>query len=278
MASWSERVELTDEEIADLTDGELVEPHRFLVAEIERLGQILQQSAEGAISPAEAAALMMGLAPSLSRFEIELMMAKVESRPPREIESMLAESLSRPPTDQEVRFSKYWIMRGRLEREMDRRLREMLRSARLALGLTHRDVGRVAGMHSKFVDEIEQGRRGWSEYRGLFERTCIEGGLGSVEESFHRSVWFPLADPRLCRTIRPVTVDPAWLAGNDGAVAALARSIREDRAFHLLPILGDALEESGCVDPAILDHCRSPGEHARGCWVVDALVSALRRC
>jgi hypothetical protein len=49
----------------------------------------------------------------------------------------------------------------------------------------------------------------------------------------------------------------------------VAASIYLDRAFDRLPILADALEDAGCTDAAILDHCRKPGEHARGCWVVD---------
>jgi hypothetical protein len=35
---------------------------------------------------------------------------------------------------------------------------------------------------------------------------------------------------------------------------------------------GDALEDAGCSDPAILGHCRGSGEHGRGCWVVDLLL------
>ena len=37
-------------------------------------------------------------------------------------------------------------------------------------------------------------------------------------------------------------------------------------------ILADALEEAGCHDLDILAHCRQPGEHVRGCWVVDLLL------
>lgn len=52
----------------------------------------------------------------------------------------------------------------------------------------------------------------------------------------------------------------------------LAASIYTDRAFDRLPILADALEEAGCTDEAILSHCRGPGPHVRGCWVVDLLL------
>jgi hypothetical protein len=67
-------------------------------------------------------------------------------------------------------------------------------------------------------------------------------------------------------------VEPAWLRFNDGLVARLAEGIYADQAFDQLPILGDALEDAGCADRAILDHCRSGGEHYRGCWVVDLLL------
>ena len=53
---------------------------------------------------------------------------------------------------------------------------------------------------------------------------------------------------------------------------AIARHIYDDRAFHDLPILADALEDAGCADAAILDHCRGPGPHVRGCWAVDLLL------
>jgi hypothetical protein len=68
---------------------------------------------------------------------------------------------------------------------------------------------------------------------------------------------------------RPVSVDPAW---QTPGVVELARTIYEDRAFHLLPELADALEEAGCHDPDILAHRRGPGPHVRGCWVVDLLL------
>jgi hypothetical protein len=55
-------------------------------------------------------------------------------------------------------------------------------------------------------------------------------------------------------------------------VLPLARMIYSERSFHDLPILADALEEAGCADEEMLEHCREPGEHARGCWVVDAIL------
>jgi hypothetical protein len=71
---------------------------------------------------------------------------------------------------------------------------------------------------------------------------------------------------------RPVTPGPSWLSWNDGTMPKMAQAIYDERAFDRLPILADALEDAGCTDAAILDHCRGGGEHVRGCWVVDLLL------
>ena len=68
---------------------------------------------------------------------------------------------------------------------------------------------------------------------------------------------------------RPVAVDPAWLTSD---VRALATGIYQDRAFDRMPILADALQDAGCDNDDILNHCRSDGPHVRGCWVVDLLL------
>ena len=70
-----------------------------------------------------------------------------------------------------------------------------------------------------------------------------------------------------------VTFDQSWLAPT---VRQLAAAIYDERAFDRLPVLADALEEAGCADVAVLSHCREPGPHARGCWVVDALTGRGR--
>jgi hypothetical protein len=61
-------------------------------------------------------------------------------------------------------------------------------------------------------------------------------------------------------------------ASHSATVKTIAIAIYEDRAFDRLPFLADALEEAGCMDAEILNHCRQPGEHWRGCWVVDLIL------
>ena len=70
----------------------------------------------------------------------------------------------------------------------------------------------------------------------------------------------------------PSTIAPALKAWNDGTVLKLARAIHDEEAFGHLPILGDALEDAGCTNAEILKHCRGPGPHIPGCWVVDLLL------
>jgi hypothetical protein len=65
---------------------------------------------------------------------------------------------------------------------------------------------------------------------------------------------------------------PALREKNDNLLPRLAQAIYNDRAPDRLPILADALEEAGCSDAAILGHCRGPGPHIRGCWVVDLIL------
>lgn len=68
---------------------------------------------------------------------------------------------------------------------------------------------------------------------------------------------------------RPVKFDPGW---RTSTVVELARVIDARRAFHLLPVLADALDDAGCGEPAVIGHCRDDVTHARGCWVVDGVL------
>ena len=68
---------------------------------------------------------------------------------------------------------------------------------------------------------------------------------------------------------RPIVINPAWLMSD---VVALAHQIYEARDFSAMPILADAIQDAGCDNDDILNHCRQPGEHVRGCWVVDLVL------
>lgn len=71
---------------------------------------------------------------------------------------------------------------------------------------------------------------------------------------------------------RPVALDPNWIIWNDGTVPKIAQVIYDERRFDDMPILADALIDTGCHDADILAHCRQAGEHVRGCWALDLIL------
>jgi hypothetical protein len=87
-----------------------------------------------------------------------------------------------------------------------------------------------------------------------------------------RAVFVPLLRDLAGNPFRPVAVERAWLTRNDSAGRRVASAVYGERAFDRLPILADALEDGGCTDAQLLDHCRAGGEHRRGCWAVDLLL------
>jgi hypothetical protein len=68
---------------------------------------------------------------------------------------------------------------------------------------------------------------------------------------------------------RPATLDPTW---RTQTAVLLARGMYESRDFGAIPILADALQDAGCDSDDVLNHCRGPGPHVRGCWVVDLVL------
>jgi hypothetical protein len=102
-------------------------------------------------------------------------------------------------------------------------------------------------------------------------------GQGSLIEVFRNLAEAPLEKEWQCALIReifgnpfrPVRADPTWRTSD---VLLLARGIYNESAFDRLPILADALQDAGCDNDAVLNHCREPGEHVRGCWVIDLIL------
>jgi hypothetical protein len=68
---------------------------------------------------------------------------------------------------------------------------------------------------------------------------------------------------------RPIEFLVGWRSGN---TIALARGMYDSRDFSAMPILADALEDAGCDNATILEHCRGDTKHVRGCWVVDQVL------
>jgi hypothetical protein len=69
---------------------------------------------------------------------------------------------------------------------------------------------------------------------------------------------------------RPSTFNPAW---RTDTALSLAHQMYESRDFGAMPILADALQDAGCENDDILNHCRDANAtHVRGCWVVDLVL------
>jgi hypothetical protein len=69
--------------------------------------------------------------------------------------------------------------------------------------------------------------------------------------------------------IPEVPFDPSWRTPD---VALLAQRIYDQHDFSAMPILADALQDAGCDSDDVLNHCRGPGPHVRGCWVCDLVL------
>jgi hypothetical protein len=74
-------------------------------------------------------------------------------------------------------------------------------------------------------------------------------------------------------SFRSLTLDPSWLIWHGCLLVSMAQKMYESRNFNDMPVLADALEEAGCQDQDILSHCRSGGEHVRGCCVIDLVLA-----
>jgi hypothetical protein len=108
--------------------------------------------------------------------------------------------------------------------------------------------------------------------RGRRRVAASEAVLRAVLTQQRREQTALLRDILGPRPFRPVTVNPDVLAWNDRLVPRLAQAIYEERRWGDMPILGDALLDAGCDNDEVVAHCRSGGEHLRGCWVVDLLL------
>ncbi|MDY3560622.1 hypothetical protein R5W23_001867 [Gemmata sp. JC673] len=72
-------------------------------------------------------------------------------------------------------------------------------------------------------------------------------------------------------SFEPVAFSPNW---RTEAVLALARHMCDSEDFNALSILADALQDAGCEDERVLNHCRDsrPTHDCGRCWVVDLVL------
>src|SRR5262249_20901319 len=129
---------------------------------------------------------------------------------------------------------------------------------------TKRDVSRI-GAACAVGCEAEYSLWGLSDEEHQRQVRLVHDAAMEGESSAQSDLLRDIID----NPFRPITLDPTC---RTQAVVQLAKSLYEGRHFEDMPVLADALEEAGCTNPAILGHCRGPGPHVRGCWVLDLVL------
>jgi hypothetical protein len=107
------------------------------------------------------------------------------------------------------------------------------------------------------------------EYHAVGTNDHAAFDSGNLARQAEQSAQVALLHDIFGNPFRPVTADPGWFTST---VVAMASQMYESRDFSAMPILADALQDAGCDNADILDHCRGPGPHVRGCWVTDLVL------
>jgi hypothetical protein len=151
------------------------------------------------------------------------------------------------------------------------------RDACAALAGVRRGPGDWPETVLRFRRPRDRERVSWAAFLAAFS---VGEGTGRLQPDSWRAL-VPLLEgseqAHLLRCVfgtpgRAAVFQSSWVRWQGWVIAAMARRIYDTREFGELPILGDALEDAGCSDQALLAHLRSPGPHARGCWGLDLLL------
>jgi hypothetical protein len=145
------------------------------------------------------------------------------------------------------------------------------------------DLGMVSTFNLPFLPQLANVVQRWLATSRLTEE--LRSGLVRLGKSLE---WCGRAvEQRLCeqlatlmRNPRDTCRDPSRLvtfslSWRTDTALALARQMHESSDFSAMPILADALQDAGCENADILDHCRGLGPHVRGCWVVDLVLGKV---
>jgi hypothetical protein len=151
--------------------------------------------------------------------------------------------------------SEWFYIQDDIERWSEDRLRH-----EHLVGESYIFIGGFEGLISR---SLEVWRSPWTEAARAL------GFLGKRADSCTGSEACSLLSDIFGNPFRPVVFSKIWRT--DSAVS-LAQKMYESYDFSLMPLLADLLQDAGCDNPQILEHCRGPGPHVRGCFVVDACL------
>jgi hypothetical protein len=137
---------------------------------------------------------------------------------------------------------------------------EAMDGAHFAAALTAERPGTDAGLYA--ADGVQ------SAFRGV--------ELQAVEAAHVGLVWEVFANP-FCPSPPLPSVVLTW---NNGIVRRIAEAIYQERQMPdgtldnaRLTVLADALLDASCDNEELIAHCREPGPHVRGCWVIDLVLA-----
>jgi hypothetical protein len=119
----------------------------------------------------------------------------------------------------------------------------------------------VTGAFAFMCAQLAVHRQATTQTTSLAAWRAATGATGAKQPALLRDIF---GNP-----FHPVTFAPEW---RTGTAVSLAAQMYESRDFGAMPILADALQDAGCDSEDILNHCRGPGPHVRGCWVVDLVL------
>ncbi|AMV26429.1 hypothetical protein VT84_18670 [Gemmata sp. SH-PL17] len=156
-------------------------------------------------------------------------------------------------------------------KELKRAFRVFSESEQSDTGRSHSNL--VFAIHSALKSPIDRGYFGLGESASCAFGWAVGNGLNDTQyleaTQQERRQQATLIRDIFGNPFRPVTFSSEWRTDTG---LSLARQMYDSRNFSAMPILADALQDAGCDNDNILDHCRSEGPHVRGCWVIDLVL------
>jgi hypothetical protein len=143
--------------------------------------------------------------------------------------------------------------------------------------LTH-IVGLAVGylFRSSMKPTLQQNMHGYVNYHCAINMCHFMAGFSDriIQQIAHDLIGIPMYST-LCGRDICVRNGPSSLTKctecakvTNETITEMATECSVNRDYGIMPIMADALEDAGCTNEVILDHCRSSGPHGRGCWLL----------
>ncbi len=123
----------------------------------------------------------------------------------------------------------------------------------------------VAGYRAALATGILKPDGGYDAGERVWNRKPFKDGKKQEEKELCGIIRDVLGNP-----FQPVKFDKEW---RTSTAVALAKQMYQSNDFSAMPILADALQDAGCDNEEVLNHCRDAKQpHIRGCWAVDGVL------